>query len=327
MTLRLGVVMDPIGFINVKKDSTYAMLREAQARGWPIAYMEQGDLYLRDGEPRARQRPVTLIEDTTRWHEFGAQSDIALSELDVILMRKDPPFDLEYVYTTYLLEQAEHRGVLVVNKPQSLRDANEKLYTAWFPQCTPPTLVTRRADQIRAFVAEHADVILKPLNGMGGESVFRLRRDDPNISVVIETLTDHGARLTMAQRFIPEIAQGDKRILVIDGEPVPYALARIPAPGETRGNLAAGAAGSGVVLSERDRWICAQVGPTLRAKGLLFVGLDVIGDYLTEINVTSPTCIRELDKLYALNISAQLLDTVAKRVQRAPRLHRGRANL
>lgn len=327
MTLRLGVVMDPIGSITKKKDSTYAMLLEGQARGWSIAYMEQDDLYLRDGEPRARQRPVNLREDTTHWHEFGVESDIALSDLDVILMRKDPPFNLEYVYTTYLLEQAEHRGVLVVNKPQSLRDANEKLYTAWFPQCTPPTLVTRREHQIRAFLSVHGDIILKPLDSMGGGSVFRLRRDDPNIGVVIETLTDRGARLAMAQRFIPEISQGDKRILVIDGEPVPYALARIPAPGETRGNLAAGATGSGVNLSDRDRWICAQVGPTLREKGLLFVGLDVIGDYLTEINVTSPTCIRELDKIYGLNISARLFDTLAKHVQQAPRLHRGRANL
>jgi glutathione synthase len=233
-------------------------------------------------------------------------------------MRKDPPFDMEYVYTTYLLERTQAGGVLVVNQPDSLRDANEKLFTAWFPQCTPPTLVTRQAAQIRAFLTEHGDIIVKPLGGMGGQSVFHLRQDDPNVNVVLETMTKRGTRFTMAQRFLPEIAQGDKRILMIDGEPVPYALARIPAPGDSRGNLAAGGRGEGRPLSERDRWICAQVGPTLRARGLVFVGLDVIGDYLTEINVTSPTCIRELDALYDLNIAAQVLDAVERR-HRAPR--------
>lgn len=327
MTIKLGVVMDPIGSINVKKDSTYAMLLEAQVRGWSIAYMEQGDLYLRDGEPLARQRVVRLFEDTTRWFEFGSESEIKLSALDVILMRKDPPFNMEYIYTTYLLEQAEHKGILVVNKPRSLRDANEKLFITWFPQCIAPTLVARRAGQIRKFLSEHGDIILKPLDGMGGASVFRLRRDDANVSVVIETLTDRGARFAMAQRFIPEITQGDKRILMIDGKPIPYALARLPAKGETRGNLVAGATGVGVELSERDRWICSQVGPVLRKKGLLFVGLDVIGDYLTEINVTSPTCIRELDKTYSINISAQLLDVIDERIKQSSRLRAGHANL
>ncbi|MBI3545406.1 MAG: glutathione synthase [Gammaproteobacteria bacterium] len=324
MTIRLGVVMDPIGSIKIKKDSTFAMLLEAQARGWEIRYMEQGDLFLRDGQTYARQRSLKLFKDTQRWFEFGVESTEALATLDVLLMRKDPPFDMEYIYTTYLLERAEEAGVLVVNKPRSLRDANEKLFTAWFPQCTPPTLVTRRAESIRAFLAEHGDIILKPLDGMGGTSIFRLRQNDPNVSVTIETLTANQTRFAMAQRFVPEIAQGDKRILLIDGQPIPYALARIPAPGETRGNLAAGGKGVGVPLSERDRWICAQVGPMLREKGLLFVGLDVIGDYLTEINVTSPTCIRELDELYALNISAQLLDVIAARLPSQRVRHRAK---
>jgi len=316
MTLRLGVVMDPIGSIKINKDSTFAMLLEAQARGWPIRYMEQQDLFLRDGETFARQRPLKLFDNASRWFEWGEENTESLATLDVILMRKDPPFDMEYIYTTYLLERAEDAGVLVVNKPRSLRDANEKLFTAWFPQCTPPTLVTRSAALIRGFLAEHDDIILKPLGGMGGESVFRLRRGDPNTNVVLETLTADETRFAMAQRFIPEISQGDKRILLVDGEPIPYALARIPAEGETRGNLAAGGTGVGVPLSERDRWICAQVGPVLREKGLLFVGLDVIGDYLTEVNVTSPTCIRELDRLYGLHISAGLMDAIAARLSK-----------
>jgi glutathione synthase len=316
--IKLGVVMDPIGSIKAYKDSTLAMLLEAQARGWPIRYMEQGDLFLRDGQALARQRDLKVFDDTRRWFEFGQETTGPLSELDVILMRKDPPFDMEYVYTTYLLERAEDAGVLVVNRPRSLRDANEKLFTAWFPQCAPPTLVTRAAGRIRDFLAEHGDIVLKPLGGMGGESVFRVRRDDPNVNVTIETLTAHESRYAMAQRFLPEIARGDKRILLIDGEPVPYALARVPAAGETRGNLAAGGTGTGVPLSERDRWICAQVGPVLREKGLLFVGLDVIGDYLTEINVTSPTCIRELDKQYGLNISAKLMDAITDRLAQRP---------
>jgi glutathione synthase len=319
----LGVLMDPIRSINIKKDSTFAMLLEAQARGWPVRYMEQGDLFLRDGETFARHRALKVFDDATPWFELGQERTEPLAALDVVLMRKDPPFDMEYVYTTYLLERAEDAGALVVNKPRGLRDANEKLFTAWFPQCTPPTLVTREAARIRRFLAEHGDIILKPLGGMGGESVFRLRAGDPNINVVVETLTADETRFAMAQRFIPEIAQGDKRILLIDGEPVPYALARIPAPGETRGNLAAGGTGVGVPLSERDRWICTEVGPRLREKGLLFVGLDVIGDYLTEINVTSPTCIRELDRLYGLNISARLLDAIGARLSARPARQRG----
>ena len=311
--MKLGVVMDPIGSIHLEKDSTYAMLLEAQRRGWEVHYMEQGDLYVRDGAARARSRPLTLLPGKTPWFTLGPDRDLRLDELDAILMRKDPPFDLEYLYSTHILELAERADVLVVNKPQSLRDANEKLAIAWFPQCTPPTLVARRAARLRAFLDEHRDIILKPLDAMGGASVFRLRPDDANINVTVETLTQGETRQIMAQRYIPEIAQGDKRILLIDGVPVPYALARLAAPGETRANLAAGGRGEGRALTERDRWICAEVGPTLCARGILFAGLDVIGDYLTEINITSPTCVRELDKLYGLNIGALLLDAIAAR--------------
>ncbi len=319
MTIRIGVVMDPIGSIHIKKDSTFAMLLEAQARGWSINYMELNDLLLRDGRPYGRVRSLRVRNDYEHWYEFGGESTIELGQLDVILMRKDPPFNMEYVYATYILERAEAEGSLVVNRPQALRDANEKLFTAWFSQCTPPTLVTRRYTDLKMFLEEHRDVILKPLGGMGGASVFRLAAGDPNINVVLETLTDHQRQYVMAQRFIPEIREGDKRILIVDGEPVPYALARIPAPGETRGNLAAGGRGEGVALSARDRWICEQVAPALREKGILFAGLDVIGDYLTEINVTSPTCIRELDSIYDLNISASLMDTISRRLERMRR--------
>jgi len=310
MTIRLGVVMDPISTIQVKKDSTLAMLLAAQRRGWQLCYLEQQDLYLREGDTHGRWRPLQVFDDPDHWFVLGETQDTPLTHLDGVLMRKDPPFDMEYVYATYLLERAEEQGLLVVNKPQSLRDANEKLFTAWFSDCCPPTLVTRNADQIRDFLAEQQDIILKPLGSMGGTGIFRLTQDDPNTNVVIETLTDHGNRYAIIQRFIPEIASGDKRILLIDGEPVPYALARVPAPGETRGNLAVGGTGVGVELSERDFEICAHVGPELKCRGLIFVGLDVIGDYLTEINVTSPTCIRELDALYDLDIGGQLMERI-----------------
>ncbi len=315
--MKLGVVMDAAASINIKKDSTYAMMLEAQARGWEIAYLEQGDLFLRDGRALGHSRRIALHRDRTPWYEFGADQVRPLDEFDAILMRKDPPFNMEYIYSTYLLELAESRGVLVVNRAQSLRDANEKLFTSWFPQCTPPTLVTRNATDLRAFLREQEDIVLKPLDQMGGASVFHLRHDDPNVSVVIETLTAMGSRTTMAQRYIAEIREGDKRIIMVDGEPVPYALARIPQEGESRGNLAAGARAEGRALSGRDRWICEQVGPILSAKGILLAGLDVIGNYLTEINVTSPTCIRELDAIYGLNISAQLLDAVSRHVRRS----------
>lgn len=316
MTTRLGVVMDPIQGIKVAKDSTLAMLLEAQKRGWELFYMEMGDLGLRDGQARALMRGLRVFDDPGHWFELGEPAERALNELEVLLMRKDPPFDMEYIYATYILERAEQDGVLVVNRPSSLRDANEKMLTAWFPQCTAPSLITRRYSQIRDFLTEFQDIILKPLGEMGGASIFRVRQGDPNTNVIMETITRHQSQYVMAQRFIPEIDKGDKRILLVDGEPVPYALARIPAPGETRGNLAAGGTGVGVALSERDRWICAQVAPRLREMGLLFVGLDVIGDYVTEINSTSPTCIRELDAQYGLDISAMLFDSI----ERHPRL-------
>jgi glutathione synthase len=314
MSIKLGLIMDPIGSINIKKDSSFAMALAAQARGWQLHYMELGDLYLRDGQARARSRLLGVHDDPTGWFTLGEMADLALSQLDVILMRKDPPFDNEYLYATQLLSMAEAEGALVVNSPQALRDANEKLASTWFPHCTPPTLVTRNQGQLRDFLREQGDIILKPLDAMGGASIFRVRKDDPNISVIFETLTAYGRKLAMAQRFIPQISEGDKRILLINGVPVPYALARVPASGETRGNLAAGGKGVGVALTERDRWICAQVAPRLQSMGLLFVGLDVIGDYLTEVNVTSPTCIRELDALYGLDIAGELMDVIESKL-------------
>ena len=316
-TRKLAVLMDPIASIKPSKDTTLAMMLAAQARGWTLYYLQQSDLSLNEGRVMAQLTEVRVMDDTSHWYEFGDQHSLPLTEMDALLMRKDPPFDMEYIYTTYLLEQAESAGLLVVNKPQSLRDANEKLYTAWFPHCTPPTLVSRQAEQFRDFLARHKDIILKPLEGMGGSSIFRLTQSDPNISVVIETLTDYGHKYAMAQAFIPEISKGDKRIILIDGEPIPYALARIPAKGETRGNLAAGGTGVGQPLSERDYWLCAQVAPTLRAKGLIFVGLDVIGDYLTEINVTSPTGVRELDRTFGLSICDTLMQVIERKLDSA----------
>lgn len=308
MTIKLGVIMDPIDKIHVKKDSTLAMLWEAQSRGWEIYYFEQNDLFLHNGNAFGNSRRLSVYRDEKKWCELSKPQKILLSDMTIILMRKDPPFDREYIYTTYLLEHAERNGALVVNKPQSLRDANEKLFTTWFPQCCPPTLVTRDMQLLREFHQEEQDIICKPLEAMGGFSVFRLQPNDENASVVFEMLSESGQRYMMAQRYIPEIKEGDKRILMIDGKPVSYALARIPAQGELRGNLAAGGTGIAKPLSDRDRWICEQVGPVLHEKGLYFVGLDVIGDYLTEINVTSPTCIRELDTQCGLNIAANLLD-------------------
>lgn len=312
MSISLGVVMDPIAGIKYYKDTTLALLLAAQERGWDLHYMEQGDLYLLQGEARASSRSLLVADKANGWFELGPREDIALHELNVILMRKDPPFDNEYIYSTYILEAAEKKGTLVLNKPQSLRDCNEKVFATQFPQCCPPVLVSRNSQQLRDFHREHGDVIFKPLDGMGGSSIFRCRHDDPNLGVILETLTQHGQQLIMAQRYIPEITQGDKRILVINGEPVPYCLARIPAEGETRGNLAAGGTGVAQPLTERDRWIVAQVAPMLKERGLLFVGLDVIGDYLTEINVTSPTCARELDKAYNTAIGARFMDAIAE---------------
>ncbi|HIF9311423.1 TPA: glutathione synthase [Photobacterium damselae] len=314
--IKLGIVMDPIESINIKKDSSFAMMMEAQRRGWEIHYMEMNDLSLEQGKAVARTRVVSLKEDPNGWFEFQSEQEIALSELDAVLMRKDPPFDTEYIYATYILERAEVEGTLIVNKPQSLRDCNEKLFTAWFPELTPTTMVTRRADKIKAFHLQHGDVILKPLDGMGGSSIFRVMNGDPNVSVIIETLTNMGQNYCMAQTFVPDISNGDKRILVVDGEPMPYCLARIPAKGETRGNLAAGGRGEARPLSETDRRIAEAVAPTLKEKGLIFVGLDVIGDKLTEINVTSPTCIREIEAAFDISITGKLMDAIERRLGR-----------
>ena len=314
MTIKLGVVMDPIATITIKKDTTFALLLAAQARGWELHYFEQADLYARGDTAFGRSRRLSVRDDKSGWFTFHETQELALMELDAILMRKDPPFDMEYIYTTYLLELAEMAGALVVNRPRSLRDANEKFFALHFPQCCPPTLVSREAARIKDFLSEHADIVVKPLDGMGGASVFRLRQDDPNLNVILETLTAHGRRLSMAQRYLPEVVAGDKRILLVDGEPAPYALARIPQPGETRANLAAGGHGVGVPLTERDRWICEQVAPRLREMGLLFVGLDVIGDYLTEINVTSPTCARELNAQFGLDIGGELMTAIERRL-------------
>jgi len=310
MSIKLGIVMDPIEAINFKKDSSLAMLWAAQRKGWSLFYMEQSDIYSRDGEVRARMAPISVAMDPNDWFTRSDYQDHSLTELDVVLMRKDPPFDNEFIYTTHLLAIAESAGVLIVNRTQSLRDFNEKLFATHFPQCCPPVLVSRSAERIKAFHAEHKDIILKPLDGMGGSSIYRVTEDGLNLSVIIETLTRHGAETIMVQRYIPDIVDGDKRILMINGEPLDYALARIPSQGETRGNLAAGGRGEGRPLTDRDRWICEQVGDSLRKAGLLFVGLDVIGDYLTEINVTSPTCIRELDDQFGLDIGMQLMDCI-----------------
>ena len=308
MPRRVAVLMDPIQKLKIHKDSTFAMLLEAQRRGIEIHICEQKDLGLRNGRAWLRTRITRVIDDPAGWYQQAAPQVHDASDFDWILLRKDPPFDGEYLYDTQMLERAEALGVTVVNRPSALRDANEKLFTALFPQCCPPTLVARLPDDLREFVAEHGNCVVKVLDSMGGTSIFRVQPGDPNLNVIFETVTEDGTQAAMIQRYIPEIAAGDKRILLIDGEPVPYALARIPKAGEFRGNLAKGGSGRGQPLSERDRWICAQVGPELRRRGLIFVGLDVIGDYLTEVNVTSPTCIRELDAQFGLNIAGLLFD-------------------
>lgn len=315
MPIKLGMVMDSIDHINIKKDTSFAMLLEAQSRGWELHYMELNDLFLRNGRAYARTRTLTVRRDVQQWHRFISEQDIPLDQLDVIMMRKDPPFDQEYIYATYLLERAESMGAYVVNKPQSLRDANEKLFTAWFPQCCAETLVAREPARIRSFLREQGEIILKPLDGMGGTSIFHIRENDPNLSVILETMTQYNSRYVMAQKYLPEIKDGDKRILLVNGEAVPYALARIPAQGETRGNLAAGGSAEGRKLTQQDSWIANQVGPTLREKGLIFVGLDVIGDKLTEINVTSPTCAQELNQQFGLNIAGLLMDHIETTLQ------------
>jgi glutathione synthase len=313
--VRLGVVMDPIGQIKPTKDTTLGMLLAAQARGWELHYAEQRHLWLRDGRAMGRLAPLAVKNDLAGWSTLGAAVDRPLADLDVILMRKDPPFDTEYIYTTYILERAESAGSLVVNRPQGLRDMNEKVYTAWFPECCAPTLITRDMGDMHAFLREHGKIVCKPLYGMGGRSIFVIDRGDKNASVVFETLTDYGGHYAIVQRYLPEIVTtGDSRVILIDGEPVPYALARIPTAADNRGNLAAGARGVGRPLNDRDRWLAAQIGPSLRERGMVFVGLDVIGGFVTEINVTSPTGIRELEKEFHVDIAGMLIDAIARRL-------------
>jgi len=323
--VRIGFVMDPLPSLSLKKDSTLAMIRSAASLGWEVCYIGQEDLVLQQDTPFAFMHSLRLLgrfAETLNpadvdgpWYELGEGILTPLAELDVLMMRKDPPFDMEYIYTTYFLERAEAAGTVVVNRPASLRDCNEKFFATAFPQCCPPLVVSRRYDVLRAFHKTHGNVVFKRLDGMGGSSVFRIMEHDPNLGVVLETLTRGGREQIMAQLYLPEIASGDKRILIVDGEPVPYALARIPMAGEARGNLAAGGTGVGQPLSERDRWIAAQVGPELVKRGLMFVGIDVIGDYLTEVNVTCPTCIRELDAQFSLDIAGMLMSKIAARLE------------
>jgi glutathione synthase len=308
----IGIVLDPLEHIKTYKDSTFAIMREAVRRGHIVHVMEQHDLVLRNGQVGGAARRLHLLDDAAHWYRVDEPATRPLSGFDAILMRKDPPFDLEYVYSTYLLELAEAAGARIFNRPQAIRDYNEKLSTAKFPELGPPTLVTRKAALLREFIDEHRDVILKPLDGMGGMSVFRVREGDPNRNVIIETLTRMGAETIMAQRYIPEIADGDKRVLVIAGEPAPYCLARIPMAGETRGNLASGGTGVARPLTARDREIALAVGPRLHAEGLLLVGLDVIGDYLTEINVTSPTCMQEIEQQTGFSVAAMFVDALER---------------
>jgi glutathione synthase len=320
-TVRVLVAMDPIGSIKPAKDTTLAMMLAAQQRGWELLYAEQSDLWLRDGVAWGRVRPIRVMDDALKWFELGEAQSVELGRLDAILMRKDPPFDMEYIYTTYILERAQEQGALVVNRPQGLRDMNEKVYTAWFPQCCAPTLITRNMADMHAFLREHQRIVCKPLYGMGGRSIFVVELGDKNANVVFETMTEYGTSYAIVQRYIPDIvATGDTRILVIDGEPAPYALARIPSESDNRGNLAAGARGVGRELNERDRWLVSQIGPSLRERGMLFVGLDVIGGYVTEINVTSPTGVRELDKQFKTQIAGLLMDAIQKRLAAGKRI-------
>ena len=317
--IRLGVVMDPIDDIKYAKDSTLAMLLAAQARGFELFYLEQRDLSLRDGVALGHARPLAVRADPDGWFTLGEAKPTRLGDFDCLLMRKDPPFDTEYIYTTYVLERAEEQGALVVNRPQGLRDMNEKVYTAWYPHCCAPTLITRSMQDMEAFLREHGKIVCKPLHGMGGSSIFVLERQDKNMNVTFETLTDYGQRFAIVQRYIPEIVEsGDSRVLLIDGEPVPHALARIPSAHDHRGNLAAGAKGVGRPLNDRDRWLAQQIGPAMAAKGMLFVGLDVIGGYVTEINVTSPTGIRELDRYSGSNIGDLLMQAIERRLRARP---------
>lgn len=316
MTIKLGIVMDPIEAINIKKDTSFAMLLQAQQRDYQLYYMEMADLFLDNGKPMASMRPLTVDRNPDKWFDLGEEQTKCLAELDVILMRKDPPFDGEFLYATQMFELAEQAGTLVVNKAQSLRDFNEKLFTSWFPDLIPDTLVTRKSSLIREFHKKHGDMICKPLDGMGGTSIFRVKEDGNNLGVIIETLTKLGSTYAMVQKYMPEIKDGDKRILIVDGQVVPYALARLPSGGETRGNLAAGGIGRPQPLSESDRKIAEAIAPTLVEKGLIFVGLDVIGDKITEINVTSPTCVQEIEAAYDISITGMLFDAIEARLEK-----------
>ena len=315
-SMRIGVIMDALSTLHVTKDSTLAMLWAVQQREIPLYFFEMKDLSLKNGIAYGYARQLKLLHITHAdqpWFELSEPQLMPLDQLDILLQRKDPPFDMEYIHATYILERAEEAGCLVVNRPQSLRDCNEKLFTSWFADCCPTTLVSRQRTQLKVFIQEQQDTIIKPLDGMGGASIFRVRADDPNLNVILETLTAFDQKLVMAQRYIPEVIDGDKRILLIDGEPIPYALARIPQAGETRANLAVGGRGEVRPLTARDRWICEQVKPALKARGLLFVGLDIIGDYLTEINVTSPTGIRQIDAAQQLDIGGLLIDCLLQK--------------
>lgn len=312
---RLAVVMDPIGEIKFGKDSTLAMLLAAHARGWELAYLELEDLALRDGVALGRARRLEVMADPVNWFTLGGPAVTPLADFDCILMRKDPPFDTEYIYASYILERAELAGALVVNRPRGLRDMNEKVYTAWFPQCCAPTLITRDMGDMKAFLSEHGRIVVKPLDGMGGRSIFVIESGDKNTNVVLETISGYGSRYTIVQRYIPDIVTGgDSRVLLVDGQPIPYALARIPDSQDNRGNLAAGAKGVGRPLNDRDRWLAGEIGPKLAAEGMLFVGLDVIGGFVTEINVTSPTGIRELDRQFGIDIGGELIKAIERRL-------------
>ena len=316
--VRLLVIMDPIEGIKPAKDSTLAMLLAAQARDWEISYAEQTGLWLRDGVAFGQVAALRVRDDPEGWFERGGFKASRLGDYDVILMRKDPPFDMEYIYTTYILDRAAAQGALVCNAPQGLRDMNEKVFTAWFPECCAPTLITADMQDMAEFLREHGKAVVKPLDGMGGRSIFVLEHGDKNRNVIFETLTDYGRRFAIVQRYLPEIVTGgDCRILLIDGEPVPFALKRVPDAADNRGNLAAGARAESRPLNDRDRWLCDRIGPKLRDRGMLFVGLDVIGDFVTEINVTSPTGIRELDRRHGVDIGAMFMNAIAKSLKAA----------
>jgi len=314
MEKSLGVVMDPIQSINFYKDTTLSILLAAQNQGFKLFYMEQKDLFLENGAPFAEVRPLRVFDNPDCWYELDNRSAVPLNELNAVLMRKDPPFDSEYIYSTYILEAAEKRGTLVVNKPQSLRDCNEKVFATEFPQCTPPLMVSRSLKRLKAFLQEHQEVVYKPLDGMGGTSIFRVKSGDQNLNVILENLTQYGNETIMAQKYLPEISDGDKRVLIVDGEVIPFCLARIPSANDFRGNLAAGGQGEVRPLSDRDQWIAEQVAPALVERGLLFAGLDIIGDYLTEINVTSPTCVQEIDKAQNTEIGDKLIAAISRRL-------------